>query len=120
MESIVRALYSGAPFDELARKYSEDSSAAAGGDLGQFSLEDLSVQVQEALRPLSKGDVSRILETPEGYRILMVQDIERKPGKSMEEAKAEIQEKLYQKVVGEQYEAWLKALRERSYVKITM
>jgi len=120
MESIVRALYSGAPFDELARKYSEDSSATAGGDLGQFSLNELSVQVQEALRTMSKGEVSSILETPDGYRILMVQDIEKKPGKSMEEARAEIQEKLYEKVVEEQYEAWLKALRERSYVKITM
>jgi peptidyl-prolyl cis-trans isomerase SurA len=120
MESIVRALYSGAPFDELARQYSEDSSAAEGGDLGQFSLNELSDQVQEVLRPLSKGEVSRILETPEGYRILMVQDIEKKTGKSMEEATAEIQEKLYQKVVEEEYEAWLKALRARSYVKITM
>jgi peptidyl-prolyl cis-trans isomerase SurA len=120
MESIVRALSSGAPFDELARKYSEDSSAAEGGDLGQFSLSELSAQVQEALLTLSKGDVSRILETPEGYRILMVQDIEKKPGKSVEEATTEIQEKLYQKVVEEEYEAWLKALRERSYVKITM
>ncbi len=120
MESIVRALYSGAPFDELARKYSEDSSAAAGGDLGQFSLDELSVQVQEALRNMSKGQVSSTLETPEGYRILMVQDIEQKPGKSMEEARTEIQEKLYQRVVGEEYEAWLKALRERSYVKINM
>ncbi|MBW2260022.1 MAG: peptidylprolyl isomerase, partial [Deltaproteobacteria bacterium] len=120
MESIVRALHSGAPFDELARKYSEDSSAAAGGDLGQFSLDDLSVQVQEALRTMSKGEVSRILETPDGYRILMVQDIEKKPGKSMEEATTEIQEKLYQRVVEEEYEAWLKALRERSYVKISM
>ena len=120
MESVVRALYSGAPFDELARKYSEDSSAAAGGDLGQFSLNELSVQVQEALRTLSKGEVSSILEAPEGYRILMVQDIEKEPGKSMEEATAEIQEKLYQRVVEEQYETWLKVLRERSYVKITM
>ena len=120
MESIVRALYSGAPFDELARKYSEDSSAASGGDLGQFSLDELSVQAQEALRTLSKGEVSSILEIPEGYRILMVQDVEKKPGKSMEEATAEIQEKLYQKVVEEEYEAWLKAIRDRSYVKINM
>jgi len=119
-ESIVRALHSGAPFDELARKYSEDSSAAAGGDLGQFSLDELSVQVQEALLTMSKGEVSRILEAPEGYRILMVQDIEKKPGKSIEEATAEIQEKLYQRVVEEEYEAWLRALRDRSYVKISM
>ena len=120
MESVVRALYSGAPFDELARQYSEDASAADGGDLGEFVLSDLSDEVQDALRNLSKGDVSRILETPEGYRILMVQDVEKTPGKSMEEAKAEIQEKLYQKVVEEDYEAWLKRLRDRSYVKITM
>jgi peptidyl-prolyl cis-trans isomerase SurA len=120
MESILRAWYSGAPFDELAMQYSEDPSAAEGGDLGQFTLNELSDQVQDALRDLSKGDVSHILETPEGYRILMVQDIEKRPGKSVEEAKAEIQEKLYQKVVEEEYEAWLKRLRDRSYVKITM
>jgi peptidyl-prolyl cis-trans isomerase SurA len=120
MESVVKALYSGVPFDELARKYSEDASAAAGGDLGQFVLGDLSDQVKEALGDLSEGDITPILETPEGYRILMVEDIERQPGKSIEEATPEIQETLYQELVEEQYEAWLKALRDRSYIKITM
>ena len=120
MESIVRALYSGAPFDELARQYSEDASAADGGDLGEFIFSELSDEVQDAVRDLSKGDISHILEAPEGYRILMVQDIEKKPGKSVEEAKAEIQEKLYQEVVEKEYEAWLKRLRDRSDVKITM
>jgi hypothetical protein len=48
----------------------------------------------------------------------MLEGIKEIPGKTLKEARREIHEKLYQGLVEEKYKSWLKALRERSYVKI--
>jgi len=118
IKSIVRELKSGAAFDELARKYSQDGTAAAGGDLGLFTLDELLPEFQETVLWMAEGQISPVLETPKGYQILMLQEIKKIPGKTLEEARIEIQERLYRELVGEKYNAWLKRLRERSYVKI--
>jgi len=121
MESVVKALRSGAAFDKLARQYSEEEATAAeGGDLGLFTLDELSAEFRKTVYAMSEGQVSPVLQTPEGYRILMVQEIEKKPGKRLKEASIEIHQKLYEKFVDEKYNAWLKALRDRSYVKIIL
>ena len=118
IKSIVRELKSGAAFDELAKKYSQDGTAAAGGDLGLFTLDELLPEFQETVLWMAEGQISPVLETPKGYQILMLQEIKKIPGKTLEEARIEIQERLYRELVGEKYNAWLKRLRERSYVKI--
>jgi len=115
---IVKELKSGAAFDVLAKKYSQDGTVAAGGDLGLFTLDELSPEFQETVLWMGEGEMSPVLETPKGYQILMLQEIKKIPGKTLEEARTEIQERLYQESVGERYDTWLKRLRERSYIKI--
>jgi len=39
-------------------------------------------------------------------------------GKTLEEAKTEIQEQMFREEVEKKYKAWLEALRERSYIKV--
>lgn len=120
MASVVNALRSGGAFDELAREYSDDASAAEGGDLGLFTLDELSPGLRETVASMSEGQVSPVIQTPQGYRILMLQEIEKKPGKSLKEASIEIHDKLYQRFVDEKYKDWIKALRDRSYVKVIL
>jgi len=118
IESIVRDLKSGTAFDELAKQYSQDGTAAAGGDLGLFALDELSAEFRETVRRMAEGEISPVLQTPNGYQILMLQEIKKIPGKTLKEARIEVQERLYRELVEEKYKAWLKALRDRSYVKI--
>lgn len=118
IESIVRDLNYGTAFDELAKQYSQDSTAVAGGDLGLFALDELSAEFRETVRGMAEGEISPVLQTPNGYQILMLQEIKKIPGKTLKEARIEIQERLYRELVEEKYKAWLKALRDRSYVKI--
>ena len=118
IESIVKELNSGAAFNELARQYSQDGTAAAGGDLGLFTLDELSAEFQETVRRMVKGQISPVMRTPKGYQILMLQEIKKIPGKTLKEARMEIHERLFRELVEEKYRAWLKELRARSYVKI--
>lgn len=118
IKSIAKKLKSGADFDGLAKQYSQDGTAATGGDLGLFTLDELSVEFRETVRNMAEGQISPVLQTPVGYQILMLQEIKRMPGKTLKEARIEIHERLYRQLVEEKYKEWLKALRDRSYVKI--
>ena len=118
IESIVKELNSGAAFNELARQYSHDGTASAGGDLGLFTLDELSAEFQETVRRMVTGQISPVMQTPKGYQILMLQEIKKIPGKTLKEARMEIHERLFRELVEEKYRAWLKELRARSYVKI--
>lgn len=118
IQSIVKAFKSGAAFDELAKQYSQDGTAESGGDLGLFTLDELSAEFQETVRRMAEGQVSPVIQTSNGYRILMLEEIKKTPGKTLKEVRIEIHERLYRDLVEEKYKAWLTTLRDRSYVKI--
>jgi len=118
--AILRAFESGSDFEELARQYSEDGTAAAGGDLGLFTLDEISTEFRETVRWMAEGEVSPVLETSKGYRFLMLEEIKEMPPKTLKEVSIEIHERLFREFVEEKYKAWLKGLRDRSYVKVVL
>ncbi len=69
-------LLKGEDFAMLAQNYSEDSdSAPNGGDMGfipESALERANVELRKMVMELQPGQISRIIQTPEGYRLLKV------------------------------------------------
>jgi len=67
-------LKKGEDFGELAQNYSEDpESAAAGGDLGfvpESALEQANVELRKTILALRPGQVTPVMKTTEGYRLL--------------------------------------------------
>jgi peptidyl-prolyl cis-trans isomerase SurA len=118
IEAIEERLKAGDAFDELAKQYSDHITAKDGGNLGAFLLGELSAQFQETVPGMKEGQFSPVLQTPQGYQVLMLQEIKHTPGKTLKEARIEIQERLYQEVVNQKIKDWLMALRERSYIRI--
>jgi peptidyl-prolyl cis-trans isomerase SurA len=102
----------------MAGEYSESPSAKDGGDLGLFKIDELSQQLQKIVKGMKAGEFTSVIDTEQGYQIFFVQDVIRSPGKSLEEASPEIQEKLYYEIVNKKYQTWLTELRKRSYIKI--
>jgi peptidyl-prolyl cis-trans isomerase SurA len=76
IEMIVERLKKGEDFAMVAQAYSEDGNTAAnGGDLGfvpQTSLEQAHTELRKMVMALAPGQVSGVIRTPEGYRILKV------------------------------------------------
>jgi peptidyl-prolyl cis-trans isomerase SurA len=118
MEAVVEQFEKGVAFKELARRYSEAGTAKDGGDLGFFALDELSSEFRETVRGMKEGEISPILQTPLGYQVVMLEQIKTEAGKPLEDAKLQIQEKLYNEMVEEKYNTWLTELRDRSYIKI--
>ena len=118
MQKIQERLKAGEDFAQLAVVYSEASSAEKGGDLGIFESRLLAKPIRDALEGLEKGQITKILDTEFGYQIFYVEEVIHTGGKSIEEAKGEIEDKLYADVVNQKFQSWLKDLRQRAHVEI--
>jgi len=89
-EAALKEAKSGKDFTETAKKYSEDPSAAKGGELGWISPGQLLPSLDQAVFALKKGEVSGILESPLGYHIFKVEDVKQEKSTGLKEATPEI------------------------------
>lgn len=65
----------GTPFSKVAVKYSEDSSAVAGGQIdGALQEDNLAPIIAKAAFSLNIGDVSQVLDYSNGYYIIQVRE----------------------------------------------
>jgi peptidyl-prolyl cis-trans isomerase SurA len=118
MEMILAKLDAGGDFADLAREYSDGPMAKDGGLLGEFKIEDLAAQIRGALQGLKAGDHTSILTTDRGLQIFYIDDLKISGGKSLEQARPEIEDQLYDQIVNRKFKNWLSELRERSHIKI--
>ena len=76
IERLYQLLKQGEDFSQLAQNYSEDpNSVQSGGDLGfigESQLEKANADLRKAVTALNPGQVTPIIPSTEGYRILKV------------------------------------------------
>ncbi|WP_255533063.1 peptidylprolyl isomerase [Polynucleobacter sp. 31A-FELB] len=106
-----------ADFSELAKKYSEDGSAANGGDLGWMGPGDLVPEFDQAMNRLQIGEVSNPVKSEFGWHLIQV--LERREAqltveKQRQFARAAIRERKFEQA----YQDWLRELRDTATVKI--
>lgn len=73
-EAISQQLDSGAPFDQLAREFSVDPSAEAGGALGALPRDGLREEFERALAGVGPGETSPVFPFENGFVLLHVHD----------------------------------------------
>ena len=66
----VRAQVTPANFADMAKKYSQDNTAARGGDLGVFPRGMMVKPFADAVAALKPGEISPVIETQFGYHIV--------------------------------------------------
>ncbi len=114
--AIRERLEHGANFAELARLYSNDLSAAKGGDLGWLYQGDTVPEFERAMDALKVGEISQPVRTPFGWHLLLVQE-RRTDEASPERQRLLARQALRERKGDEAYEDWLRQLRDRAYVE---
>jgi len=82
LEDIADAVRDGEAFGDLAKVYSEDPTAQAGGDLGTMRGDAMPPGFAEATQALAVGQVSQPFRTDAGYYIVQVEDRRRAGGET--------------------------------------
>lgn len=116
MEDLRDRLMHGADFAELARLYSQDGSAAKGGDLGWLSPGDTVPEFERAMDALKPGEISPVVQSPFGMHLIQVNE-RRQHDVSVERQRLNAKQALRERKLDDAYQDWLRQLRDRTYVE---
>jgi peptidyl-prolyl cis-trans isomerase C len=96
-------IVAGGNFADLAKAESDDTgSGANGGSLGEFTHGRMVPQFEEAAFKLAINEVSEPVKTQFGYHVIQVQ---KRESKSMDDVKAEIEQKIGPELAQKQIDA---------------
>ncbi|MDR0673703.1 MAG: peptidylprolyl isomerase [Zoogloeaceae bacterium] len=116
LEDLRERLKHGEDFAELARLYSQDGSAANGGDLGWVNPGDTVPEFERAMDELQDGEVSPVIQSPFGFHVIRVEE-RRVQNMSQEKQRLSARQSLRERKLDEAYQDWLRQLRDRTYVE---
>jgi peptidyl-prolyl cis-trans isomerase D len=110
-EMVLDLARKGKDFAELARKYSEDSTASKGGDLGYFSREDMVKPFSDSAFSLQEGEISDLVRSRFGLHIIKVEDIQEESIKPLAEIKdtviRDVKQEQAREIAWQQAEAFI-------------
>jgi peptidyl-prolyl cis-trans isomerase SurA len=119
LEGLRERIRHGESFAELARLFSQDGSAAKGGDLGWIYPGDTVPEFERAMNGLAPGELSQPVQSPFGFHLIEV--IERRvQDVSSERQRAGARQTLRERKRDEAYQDWLRQARDRAYVEIRL
>lgn len=116
LAEIKRRIEGGADFAAQAKLYSEDGSAAQGGDLGWVSPGVFVADFERAMNALKIGQLSNLVQTEFGWHLIQV--IERRNADvSVEQKKQQASMAIRSFKSDEAYQEWLRQLRDRAFIE---
>lgn len=115
---IYKKIKAGESFSDIARQYSEDISARAGGELGFIKKSDLSEEFLSILSNMKVGDISEPFWSKSGIHIIKLN--EKREFKNQQEIREFVKKKLFDERLEKQYKQWVKGLREKAYIEVKL
>jgi len=118
IESILEDIKNGSSFSEMATKYSQDSLAPKGGDLGYFAKNQIFGAFSERAFNMKVNEVSPVFKTGLGLHLLKLTDL--KEGKMMplDKTKTRIEKILRKNKVGNATRNYVEKLKQKSKIKM--
>ncbi|MBP7126457.1 peptidylprolyl isomerase [Myxococcota bacterium] len=99
------------PFEELARRHSQDGSASRGGDVGWFIRGKLQLSLENVAFAMDVGEVSPVVQSAVGFHVLKLLDRRRAPLADPEEARRRIRFDLSEAAFSRLYREYLEGLK---------
>src|ERR1700676_343104 len=117
-ETALKRVQDGEDFGEIAKRFSDGSTAKQGGFLGVYKRGELSKELEDVVFKMKKNGLTDIMDTKQGYLILQVLERYEEGQQPLNKVENEINERLYSERMEPAMRAYLKTLREQSYVVI--
>ncbi len=118
IKRIRQEIIDGLDFAEAAMKYSEGPSGPNGGDLGEVVPGVMVKSFEKAAFALKAGEVSGPVRTRFGYHLIKVDSKKESKLRPLGEVRKEVENKIYQKIVLEVRDDWIKRLKKAAFIDI--
>jgi len=117
---VLQEARNGRDFEGLARQYSEDATAANGGDLGNIRRGQTVAAFEEVVFSLREGQISDVIRTPNGLHIVKVERSSQGSTRSLAEAREEVERRLLQEKMEARFREWTDDLRNKAFIEINL
>jgi peptidyl-prolyl cis-trans isomerase SurA len=117
---VLQEARNGSDFATLARRHSEDATAANGGDLGLIKRGDALPEFEEVIFNMKAGEISDVIRTPNGLHIVKVESFSKGSLRDFSELKPEIERRLLQEKMEKRFQDWTNELKDKAFIEITL
>jgi peptidyl-prolyl cis-trans isomerase SurA len=117
-ETTLKRIKDGDDFGEMAKRFSDGSTAKQGGFLGVYKRGELSKELEDVVFKMRKNDITDVMDTKQGFLILQVLEHYDEGEQTLAKVEPEITDKLYTARMEPAMREFVKTLREQSYVVI--
>lgn len=108
----------GEDFSNLAKTYSNGSTASQGGEIGFFKKGTLAPQLEKVVLALPVDGVTPVIPTASGFLILKVNSIHQQGQESLAQARDQVEQKVYEKLLQPELQQYLANLRTQAYIQV--
>jgi len=117
-ETSLQRVKDGEDFGEIAKRFSDSSTAKQGGFLGVYKRGELSKELEDIVFKMKKNELTDVMDTKQGYLVLQVLERYEAGEQPLNKVENEIMDHLYSQRMEPAMRQYLKTLREQSYVVI--
>ncbi|HEX2710840.1 MAG TPA: peptidylprolyl isomerase [Candidatus Acidoferrales bacterium] len=118
MRGLLQRINNGEDFAELAKRYSDGTTAKSGGELGVFERGQLAKDIEDVVFKLDKGKLTDVIRTKTGFLALKVEQRYEAGLQPLEKVENEVMNRLYEGKMEPALRDYLKELRQESYVVV--
>jgi peptidyl-prolyl cis-trans isomerase SurA len=111
-------LKSGTSFTDAAAELSDPPMKEAKGELGSFKAGELEAALEEPVKAIKAGETTAWIANKGNWWLLHLVEKKDSYVKTFEDARKEVEERIYNEKRAVKSEAFIKTLREQGYVKI--
>jgi peptidyl-prolyl cis-trans isomerase SurA len=110
------SVLNGDDFNQVARLYSQGSTAKGGGALGTFKRGELAPQIEAVVFQMSKGQISEVIQTRTGFELLKVDDHFQAGLQPLDKVEPDIRNTIHAQKMQPRMRDYLAELREQSNI----
>ena len=114
---ILEELEGGTEFEELAKKYSQDTRKDRGGDWGWINRSDIRDELSGVAFELAPGEHSQPIKVRNDIFLLKVEDRKAAGVQPLAEVRDQIEGILLNQMSSEEHDKWIEGLRKKAFIK---
>jgi peptidyl-prolyl cis-trans isomerase SurA len=102
----------------MARSYSESSLRQDGGETGWEDVSVVNKTLADAVSNLKPGQFSEVVEAPEGFYLLLLEDHHPAHFKPLSDVRLQIEHTLSDQETERLQKQWIERLRKKTFVQV--